>query len=66
MAIESSTVIDIRYNAIALGGAIPDYPAPTLKVYGDIVANNITAALDKLTSAETLIDTLVDELTRGT
>jgi len=49
MAIETSTVIDIRYNAVALGGAIPDYPAPALKVYGDIVANNITAALDKLT-----------------
>ena len=66
MTTESSTVIDIKYNAVALGGAVPDYPAPALKVYGDIVANNITTALDKLTSAETLIDTLVDELTRGT
>lgn len=65
MAIETSTVIDIRYNAVALGGAIPDYPAPALKVYGDIVANNITAALDKLTQAETMINTVLDELTQG-
>lgn len=61
---ETSTAIDIKPHAIALGGAVIDNTA--LRVYGDIVANNITTALDKLTSAETLIDTLVDELTRGT
>lgn len=61
---ESSTAIDIKPHAVALGGVVTDNTA--LRVYGDIVANNITTALDKLTSAETLIDTLVDELTRGT
>ena len=61
---ESSTAIDIKPHAIALGGTVTDNTA--LRVYGDIVANNITTALNKLTSAETLIDTLVDELTRGT
>jgi hypothetical protein len=68
MAIEivtqSSTAIDIKPNAVALGGAVTGNTA--LRIYGDIVANNITTALDKLTSAETLINTLVDELTRGT
>lgn len=64
MATETSTAIDIKSHAVALGGAVTDNTA--LRVYGDIVANNITTALDKLTSAETLIDTLVDELTRGT
>ena len=61
---EPSTAIDIKPHAVALGGAVTDNTA--LRIYGDIVANNITTALDKLTSAETLIDTLVDELTRGT
>lgn len=61
---ETSTAIDIKPHAVALGGAVTDNTA--LRVYGDIVANNITTALNKLTSAETLIDTLVDELTRGT
>ena len=69
MAIEpvtqSSTAIDIRpWGVVALGGTVTDSTA--LRIYGDIVANNITTALDKLTSAETLINTLVDELTRGT
>lgn len=61
---ETSTAIDIKAHAVALGGAVTDNTA--LRVYGDIVANNITTALNKLTSAETLINTLVDELTRGT
>ncbi len=64
LVIETSTAIDIKPHAVALGGAVTDNTA--LRVYGDIVANNITTALDKLTSAETLIDTLVDELTLGT
>lgn len=61
---QSSTAIDIKWQGIALGGAVTDSTA--LKIYGDIVANNITTALDKLTQAETLINTLVDGLTRGT
>ena len=44
---ETSTAIDIKPHAVALGGAVTDNTA--LRVYGDIVANNITAALDKLT-----------------
>lgn len=57
-------VLDIKQQSWGLGGSADTQNA--LHVYGDVVASNITSALQNLTQVETWITNLTNQITRGT
>ena len=57
-------VLDIKQQSWGLGGSADTQNA--LHVYGDVVASNITSALQSLTQIETWITNLTNQITRKT
>ena len=57
-------VLDIKQQSWGLGGSADTQNA--LHVYGDVVASNITSALQSLTQVETWITNLTNQITRTT